>query len=89
MEIKTILDDPRSIEWICQSWEDAVPWTTVKCYKNCDEIRAYAEPGQMARIPFFAVIKGGEIIARTPAMMVEVGYAVSQEEGGPNGKPTE
>ena len=81
MEIDTILDDPRPIEWICQPWEDAVAWTTRDGrYKNCDEIHAYAEPGHMARIPFFAVVKGGEIIARAPATMVEVGYVATQDE---------
>lgn len=78
MEIKTILEDPRPIEWICLPWENAVPWNTKKSrYKNCDEIRAYPEPGQMAQVPFYAVIKDGEIIARTPATVVEVGYVAT------------
>lgn len=81
MEIPTILDDPRPIEWICQRGEGAAAWTTRDGdYKNCDAIQAYPEPGHMARIPFFAVLKDGAVIARAPATMVEVGYADNQEE---------
>ena len=79
--IKTILKDERPIEWICEPWEDAVAWVTKEGHhKNCDEICAYGELGVYCMIPWFAVIKDGEIISRVPAVLVSIGYAPSEEE---------
>lgn len=75
--IPTILDDARKIDSIW--FEDGQTGHAVSIHETssfkCDEIRAYAENGQCAPVPFFAVYRGGQIIARIPAHMVEVRYA--------------
>jgi hypothetical protein len=76
--IKTILDDTRKIESISYPDEDASGfWINASKLSSsrCDEIRAYAENGQCAPVPFFAVYRDGQIYARIPAHMVEVRYA--------------
>lgn len=77
--IPTILDDARKIDSIWFPDNEDGPhgyWigASEKSSKKCDEIRAYAENGQCAPVPFFAVYRGGQIIARIPAHMVEVRY---------------
>jgi hypothetical protein len=59
-------------------------WSTKEGrYKNCDEIRPYWENGEMAGIPWLAIIKDGTIIARCAARYHEIGY--SQEGENDNG----
>lgn len=41
---------------------------------SCDRIEAYDETGEMAHVPWLAVINNGAIIARVPARMVVVSY---------------
>lgn len=80
-DVPTILDDTRKIDaiWFFPEGGDGLNGF---CSSNkpgsayfCDEIRAYAENGQCAPVPFFAVYRDGKIIARVPAHMVEVRYA--------------
>lgn len=76
--IPTILDDPRKIDSIAYPDEDTGGfWVNASKLSSsrCDEIRAYAENGQGAPVPFFAVYRDGQIYARVPAHMVEVRYA--------------
>lgn len=76
-QIPTILEDTRKIDSIW--FEDGQTGHSVsineKSSYKCDDIRAYAENGQCAAVPFFAVYRGTQIIARVPAHMVEVRYA--------------
>lgn len=80
-EVPTILEDTRKIDsiWFFPEGSDGLSGF---CSSNkasssfyCDEIRAYAENGQAAPVPFFAVYRDGQIYARVPAHMVEVRYA--------------
>lgn len=76
-EVPLIHMDPRPIAAIWHAGEDAGGWTTsqsVAAQFRCDKIVAYGENGQMATVPFYAVYRGEEIIARVPAQMVEVHY---------------
>lgn len=74
-----ICDDTREIDaiWLEEGCDGPNGWCTTASEKSsykCDRIRAYAENGQCAPVPFFAVIKGDQIVARVPAHMVEVRY---------------
>ncbi len=79
-DIPTILDDTRKIDsiWFPDD-EDGASGYWIRAKRNsskfCNEIRSYAENGQCAPIPFFAVYRDGQIYARVPAHMVEVRYA--------------
>ncbi|WPE19859.1 hypothetical protein [Shinella zoogloeoides] len=78
-DIPSICEDTREIDSIWFPGEDAGGfWVSANAASphKCDRIRAYSENGQCAPIPFFAVIKGDQIVARIPAHMVEVRYAV-------------
>ena len=72
-EIKNILEDDREIAAIYDDRE-------YFCHRvECDDvtkIAAYAEVGQAAYVPWFAVYQGSEIIYRAPASMVIVEYKV-------------
>lgn len=61
--------------------EECAPcWTTHDGPdKSCDEIQAYNENGEMGPVPWLAIIKGGEIIARLPARFCEIGYTPTPE----------
>ena len=78
-DVPTILDDTRKITGLMPRNDEYRGGYSVgaplhlSCW--CDEIRAYAENGQCAPVPFFAVYRDGQIIARIPAHMVEVHYA--------------
>ena len=81
----TILEDGRKILYIERMVGDAdgnhFAWSTKEGrWKNCDAIRAYPEPGQMAMVPWFAVYRDGVVIARVPAHFVEVGYVAAEEK---------
>lgn len=65
-----ILDDKRPIDTICWNNAEDTQYSTKYGY----EIEAYGEPGMYCCIPFFAVKKGGIIIARVPAWQVSVHY---------------
>lgn len=79
-DIQLIQMDQRPILGIYYPGEDGGGWTTTPGYSfSCDKIVAYGENGQMAPVPFYAVYRGGEIIARVPAQMVEVQYRVGWE----------
>ena len=77
-----ILEDERKILTIFIDGEDALYYTTKPHGKGkawgCDEIRAYPEPGMHCNLPWFAVIKGGEISHRIPAGMVVVEYQLEE-----------
>lgn len=74
-DIQPIHMDPRPIDAIWHPGEGAGGWTTSPGYRfSCDKIVAYAENGQMSPVPFYAVYRGDEIVARVPAQMVEVHY---------------
>jgi len=74
-DVPLIHMDPRPINAIFYPGENAGGWTTSPGYSiSCDKIVAYAENGQMAPVPFYAVYRDGQIMARVPAQLVEVQY---------------
>ena len=79
-EVPTILDDTRKIEsiWLEEGCDGPngywIGASQTSGYR-CDEIRVYAENGQCAPVPFFAVYRDGQIYARVPAHLVEVRYS--------------
>lgn len=62
-----IYDDPRPIESISGQ---------IGCWSTAGGLRivAYKEHGEMAYVPYYAVYRGDEIIARVPASFVAVHY---------------
>jgi len=76
----TVLEDTRSVVGIAiDSVEVAVTETVGQ---TCDEIVAYGENGEMAHVPWFAVVKDGQVIRRVNGkFVVEVYYGVVPREG--------
>lgn len=66
-----IYDDPRAIESIAGQ---------IGCWSAAsgNRIVAYREHGQGDYVPYYAVYRGDEIVARVPASFVAVHYAVEQ-----------
>lgn len=78
VEVPTIPEDTRKIDSIWYPTEEAWGYSVTASAASslrCEKIVAYAENGQMAPVPFFAVYRDGQIYARVPAHMVEVRYA--------------
>ena len=79
-DIEQVVNDQRPIEYAERIFPDVdgntFCWTTREGrWKNCDRIEAYWENGEMAPIPWLAVYRDGEIIARVGARGHEIGYA--------------
>lgn len=72
-----IYDDPREIASIWFPGEGAGGWQTARpdAHFGCSRIVAYREHGQGDYVPYYAVYRGEEIIARVPASFVAVHYA--------------
>ena len=81
-DIEELVRDERPILYAERLGEGEDSWWTTKegPSKNCDEIRPYWENGEMAAVPWLAIIKDGEIIARAPARFHEIGYAPPESE---------
>ncbi len=76
--MNTILQDTRTISTIAFGpKEDDFAYSVG--VSGITSIVAYAEPGEMAHVPWFKVYMGADIIARVPARMVMVVY---QPPGG-------
>ena len=50
-------------------------------YRATDDqdIKVYPEPGEMAPVPWVAIIRNGEVISRMPAHSVQIDYFPTQE----------
>lgn len=69
--IALIYDDPRRILELIR-FVDGRNWCVGA---NCHTIIAYKESGENSYVPFYAIYNyGGDIIARVPALHVEVRY---------------
>jgi len=74
--VELIEHDKSEIESIWYPGENAGGYTTQRGFgpMTCDQIVAYGENGHMSAIPFYAVIRDEQIIARVPAWLIEVRY---------------
>lgn len=73
MEIPPILRDGREIQSIfTPDVPGSLEWDIG--FKYVDEIRAYPETGPASYVPYFAVIRDGQVITRIPGHMVIVTY---------------
>jgi hypothetical protein len=72
VDVRTILTDPRPIKAIYPVFDigETGGWKATEIL----EIVPYAEPGQMAHVPFLAVVIDGKVVARYPAHAMEVHY---------------
>ena len=72
MEPCLIYEDPRPIESISGQ---------IGCWSTASGLRiiAYKEHGQGDYVPYYAVYRGDEIVARVPASFVAVHYEVGAE----------
>ena len=69
-ENDTIEHDERPIAGIYFNDKDETHWEAKSGYT----IEAYGEPGMACYIPYFRVIKNGEVVSRIPAWQVTVVY---------------
>lgn len=86
-----LIDDKRPIVRVEGTWNDTDPqisWQTLYVYAvnakgkdciagNCDRIEVYEENGQMAKVPWFAIWKNEQVIARVDAQGLQVTYDIS------------
>jgi len=83
MDPKDILTDEREIVAIYPV-DGSVGWTTSEQYLRAfpvDKVEPYGEPGEYCALPWFAIWKGGQIIARINAIAIgEVYYAKNKNK---------
>lgn len=81
--VKQMWTDTRKILSIAGPGPLEIYWTTYKRpsadvmagVNECDEIRPYRENGLLVGVPWFAILRGGEVVARVnAAQMTEVQY---------------
>ena len=74
--IAKMLDDPREIDSLV--FEDN---TSIKVGNdNVEKIEAYGEASHFGDIPWLAIIRGGKIAMRIPAVHVSVLYGAATDE---------
>lgn len=72
-------DDPARIK--CLIWDDSDGSQMQVDSDGITEIVAYHENGQMAGVPWLALYRGDEILARVPSEQVMIRYFTKREEG--------